>query len=139
MLEVRTERSAPLRVPWLISFRPALRSLIGDLRLSVSSFKASDSAPAVLSFRAGGVTRSSLGLQIVPVGRLDLTLVDADGKGLGVLARLRDLLPGRQSFGLTGRDGEGDRLKPGRYKLKLTAWPTGDGVPSRASVMFAVK
>jgi subtilisin family serine protease len=139
MLEVRTERSAPLRVPWLVSFRPALRSLIGDLQLSVKSFKASDSAPAVLSFRAGGVTRTSRGMQIVPVGRLDLALVDAHGEPLGVLARLRDLLPGRQSFGLTGRDGEGDRLEPGRYKLKLTAWPTGDGVPSRASVAFTVK
>jgi subtilisin family serine protease len=139
MLEVRTERSAPLRVPWLVSFRPALRALIGDVRLSVKSFKASDSAPAVLSFRAGGVSRTSRGLQIVPVGRLDLTVVDAKGERLGVLARLRDLLPGRQSFGLTGRDGEGDRLEPGRYKLKLTAWPTGDGVPSRASVSFTVK
>jgi subtilisin family serine protease len=139
LLEVRTERSAPLRVPWLVSFRPALRALIGDVRLSVKSFKASDSAPAVLSFRAGGVARTARGLQIVPVGRLDLTLVGARGERLGVLARLRDLLPGRQSFGLTGRDGEGDRLEPGRYKLKLTAWPTGDGVPSRASVAFVVK
>ncbi|HET7856971.1 MAG TPA: S8 family serine peptidase [Gaiellaceae bacterium] len=139
MLEVRTERSAPLRVPWLVSFRPRLRTLIGDVQLSVKKFKASDTAPAVLSFRAGGLARTSRGVQIVPVGRLDLTLVGPRGERLGVLARLRDLLPGVQSFGLTGRDGEGKRLKPGRYRLKLTAWPTGDGVPSRASVAFTVK
>lgn len=139
MLEVRAERSAPLRVPWLVSFRPRVRTLIGDVRLSVKKFKASDSAPAVLSFRAGGLARTSRGMQIVPVGRLDLTLVGPGGERLGVLARLRDLLPGVQSFGLTGRDGEGERLKPGHYKLKLTAWPTGDGVPSRASVSFTVK
>jgi subtilisin family serine protease len=139
LLEVRPERSAPLRVPWLVSFRPPRRPLIGDVRLTVKAFKASDSAPSVLSFRAGELARAAHGWQIVPVGRLDLTLAGAHGKQLGVLARLRDLLPGRQSFGVTGRDGEGDRLEPGRYRLRLTAWPTGDGLPSRAAVTFTVK
>lgn len=139
MLQLRPEGSAPLRVPWLVSFRPARRPLIGDVRLSAKAFRAADSAPSVLSFRVGDVAPAARGWQIVPVGRLDLTLAGEHAEPLGVLARLRDLLPGTQSFGLTGRDGEGKRLKPGRYRLRLTAWPTGDGLPSHASVAFTVK
>jgi subtilisin family serine protease len=138
-LRVQPERSTPLRVPWLISFHSRRSPLLGEVRLTTSTFKPADSAPTVLSFRAGQVARSGKVWQIDPVGRLDLTLSGPDGEQLGVLARLRDLLPGRHSFGLTGRDGEGNRLEPGRYRLRLTAWPTGDGLPSRASVVFTLK
>jgi subtilisin family serine protease len=139
VLEVRPESGVPLRVPWLVSFRPARRPLLGGLRLTAKSFKASDTAPTVVSFRAGQIARGAHGWQIVPVSRLDLELFGAKGERLGVLARLRDLLPGRHSFGLTGRDAEGETLDPGRYRLRLTAWPTGDGLPSRASVAFTIK
>ena len=60
------------------------------------------------------------------------TLRGPGGARLGVLAQLRDLLPGRYAFGLTGRDAEGETLEPGRYRVKMTAYPTGDGTPSRA-------
>ena len=73
------------------------------------------------------------------MAKLDLELFDAKGARLGRLGSLRDLLPGHHSFGLTGRDGEGEELEPGRYRLRLTAWPTGDGRPSRASVAFSIK
>ena len=139
VLFVRPEGGIALRVPWLISFRPARRSLIGDLKLSASSFKPSDTAPTVLSFRAGQVSRGPGGWQIAPVVKLDLELFDAKGQRLGLLGRMRDLLPGHHSFGLTGRDALGEELEPGRYRLRLTAWPTGDGLPSRATVAFAVK
>jgi hypothetical protein len=138
-LQVIPEGGSPLRVPWLASFRPAKRSLLGAIRLTSKSFKASDSAPAAISFRAGQVLRGAHGWEVVPVARLDLELRNADGEPLGVIARLRDLLPGRHSFGLTGRDAEGNELEPGRYRLRLTAWPTGDGLPSRASVVFTIK
>jgi len=138
-LRVRPEGSIPLRVPWLASFRPARRSLLGAPSLTTRSFKASDNAPAVLSFRAGQIARGRHGWQIAPVARLDLELFDAKNERLGVIARLRDLLPGRHSFGLTGRDAEGNELEPGRYRLRLTAWPTGDGLPSRASTSFTIK
>jgi subtilisin family serine protease len=139
LLLVRPEGGVALRVPWLISFRPARRSLLGELRLATASFKASDAAPTVLSFRAGQVERAQHGWQIAPVAKLDLELFDAKGERLGLLGRLRDLLPGHHSFGLTGRDAEGNELDPGRYRVRLTAWPTGDGKPSRASVAFSIK
>jgi len=139
LLLVRPEGGVALRVPWLISFRPARRALLGELRLSTASFKASDTAPTVLSFRAGQVERARQGWQIAPVAKLELELFDANGERFGLLAVLRDLLPGHHSFGLTGRDAEGDELDPGRYRLRLTAWPTGDEKPSRASVAFTIR
>jgi subtilisin family serine protease len=138
-IRVLPEGSVPLRVPWLAPFRPARRSLLGVPSLTTRKFKASDTAPAVLSFRAGQIARGARGWQIAPVARLDLELFGAKNERLGVLARLRDLLPGRHSFGLTGRDAEGSRLEPGRYRLRLTAWPTGDGLPSRAWTLFTIE
>jgi hypothetical protein len=139
LVHVRPESGVALRVPWLISFRPVRRALLGELQLTTASFKASDAAPTVLSFRAGQVERAKHGWQIAPVAKLDLELFDAKGERLGLLGRLRDLLPGHHSFGLTGRDAEGNELDPGRYRVRLTAWPTGDGKPSRASVAFGIK
>jgi hypothetical protein len=139
LLLVRPEAGVALRVPWLISFRPARRSLLGNLRLSASTFAPSDTAPAVLTFRAGEVARGRAGWQIAPVLKLDLELFNAKGERLGLLGRMRDLLPGHHSFGLTGRNAAGDELERGRYRLRLTAWPTGDGQPSRATVRFSIK
>ena len=62
-----------------------------------------------------------------------------DREELGNLAQLRDLLPGRYAFGLTGRDAEGETLEPGRYRLELTAYPTGPGQPTRASLTFTIR
>jgi hypothetical protein len=73
------------------------------------------------------------------VALLSLELRRANGERLGVLARLHDLLPGLYSFGLTGRDAKGDTLRPGRYRLRLTAYPTGDGSPSRTAVTFTIR
>ena len=61
------------------------------------------------------------------------------GTKLGILAQLRDLLPGRYAFGLTGRDAKGETLDPGRYRVQLTAFPTGEGPPSKVSVVFAIR
>ena len=136
MFEVRPEGSASIRVPWLVTFRPRHDGLLGSVRLSTASFRPSDNAPAVLSFQAG---RIASGGQLEPVARLDLELRGPHGARLGVLAQLRDLLPGRYAFGLTGRNAKGETLKPGRYRVKLTAHSTGEGPPSRAAVVFAVR
>jgi hypothetical protein len=90
----------------------------------------------VLSFQAG---RIAAGGQLEPVALLTLQLRGPDGERLGTLAQLRDLLPGRYAFGITGRDAEGSTLEPGRYHLRLTAYPTGPGEPSRASVAFTIR
>jgi hypothetical protein len=129
-----------LRVPWAIEFRTSDVSLIGRVALSESSFKPSDANPAVLTVQAGALVRSD-GLQILPVRRLDILLYSAAGKYLGVMARLRDLLPGAYSFGITGRGPTSIVLAPGRYELRLAAWPTLplDAKPSRALVNFQIQ
>jgi hypothetical protein len=58
-----------------------------------------------------------------------------------VMARLRDLLPGSYSFGITGRGPTSARLAAGAYELRLAAWPTLplDGKPVRAQVEFKLE
>ena len=136
MFTVRPEGSTAIHVPWLITVQPRRDQLISALRLATKSFQPSDAAPAVLSFQAG---RVAPGGQLEPVALLELRLRGPDGERLGVLAQLRDLLPGRYAFGLTGRDANGDTLEPGRYHLRLTAYPTGPGAPSEASVAFTIR
>jgi hypothetical protein len=136
LFTVRPEGSTAIHVPWLITARPKRDALISSLRLSSKQFEPSDTAPTVLSFQAG---RIAAGGQLEPVALLELKLRGPDGERLGVLAQLRDLLPGRYAFGLTGRDAKGDTLEPGRYHLELTAYPTGPGEPSRASLTFTIR
>jgi len=58
---------------------------------------------------------------------------------VGVLARLRDLLPGVYSIGITGRGPSGAKLKPGAYELRVVAWPVDKGKLSRAKVSFRIE
>ena len=76
-----------------------------------------------------------------PVRRLDILLYSGSGKFLGVMARLRDLLPGSYSFGITGRGPTSTRLAPGTYELRLAAWPTLplDAKPHRLQVSFQLE
>ncbi len=133
---VRPEGGDAIHVPWLIMSRPRHDELLSSIRLSSRSFKPSDSAPAVLSFQGG---RLDTGGQLEPVALLQLQLRDSHGRPLGTLAQLRDLLPGRFAFGLTGRDAKGNTLEPGRYTVRLTAYPTGQGEPSVATVPFTIR
>ena len=57
----------------------------------------------------------------MPVLRLDVELWTDKGKRLGLLARLRDVLPGRYALGLTGRGPAGTPLEPGAYRFRLRA------------------
>ena len=59
---------------------------------------------------------------------------------MGRLARLRNLLPGRYTFGLTGRGpARTTAPRPGRYRLRLLAYPPGEGPPSRQNVQFEIQ
>jgi hypothetical protein len=58
---------------------------------------------------------------------------------MGTLARLRNVLPGRFAFGVTGRDPGGGALDPGSYALRLVATPTGGGRLSSRLVQFEVE
>jgi hypothetical protein len=75
---------------------------------------------------------------VQPVERLDLQLWTGDGKRIGVIARLRDVLPGRYAFGITGRDPGGQRLKAGSYVVRVVAWPTGGGPATMKVVRFTI-
>jgi hypothetical protein len=129
-----------LRVPWALLFGETEGKLIGSASISRASFPASDTSPAILTVQAGALVRDD-GIQIQPVRRLDILLYSASGKFLGVMARLRDLLPGAYSFGITGRGPTSARLPAGAYELRLAAWPTLplDAKPVRAQVKFRLE
>ena len=132
--------SQTLRVPWALGFRRYSVNLVPRATLSDTSFAPSDTNPAVLTVQAGNLVRDN-GVQIQPVSRLDVLLYSASGRFIGVMARLRNLLPGSYSFGITGRGPTSVRLAPGGYELRLAAWPTLplDAKPSRAQVSFRIE
>ena len=138
-IHVRPRGSQPLVVPWSVLLAPPPDDLIGAVELSERSFEPSDLTPAVLSVRLGTIERVRGRDVIQPVHRLDVLLADGDGKVVGLLARLRDVLPGQFAFGLTGRGPDGNRLAPGRYRLRLVAWPEPSGTPATRTVRFAVE
>jgi hypothetical protein len=133
--------SETLRVPWALLFRTDTGTLLPRVSLSSSTFSPSDTSPAILTVQAGAVGSSGGAAQVRPVARLDVLLYDASGHFLGVMARLRDLLPGSYSFGITGRGPNSIRLIRGRYELRLAAWPTipKTAPPSRAKVRFSLR
>jgi hypothetical protein len=142
VLVVSADGVGAVRVPWATARRPERGQLVGDVALSHSEFAPSDAAPVVLAFRAGRVDAVSAGERIEPVGLLEVELWTARGEKLGVLARLRDVLPGRYAYGLTGRDPSGRALPDGAYVLRLRAHPVDgdDGTrPSTAQAVFTIK
>jgi hypothetical protein len=140
VIQVSPSGSETLRIPWAISFRRYSASLLPHVSLSGSSFKASDTSPAMLTVQVGNLVRDQ-GIQIQPVSRLDILLYTSTGRFAGVLGRLRNLLPGSYSFGITGRSPTSVQLAPGAYELRLAAWPTLplDAQPSRAQVSFRIE
>ena len=135
---VRPRSSQPLRVPWAITFGKPMRAALSKVALSVTEFRPSDTTPAVLSFRAGSLVQSPEGPEVQPVARLDVELWRGKQR-LGLLARLRDLLPGQLAIGLTGRNPAGERLPHGRYRIELVALPTAGGPETRVPVSFRIK
>ena len=127
-----------LRVPWAITFGHPANGLLSAVALSASAFRPSDTTPAVLSLGVGGYEQDPTGPQVRPVGRLDIELWRG-GDRLGLLARLRDLLPGQVAYGITGRDPDGKLLRPGRYRIQLVAVPASGGPATRRAVEFRVK
>ncbi len=124
-----------VRVPWTILFGTRMPPGLTAVRLAVRAFHPSDAAPALLSFVAGSVARGA----VQPLSRLDLELWSPDGGRIGLLARLRDVLPGRYSFGVTGRDPTGQVLPSGTYQLRLLAYGTEPGPPTVRTLPFTIK
>ena len=130
--------AGPLKIPWAITFGPPPRALISAVALSAPAFRPSDTTPAVLSLRAGLIAAAPAGTQVHPLAKLDVELLRG-GHRIGLLARLRDLLPGRVAIGLTGRGPGGNRLNPGRYKIRLLAFPTSTGPVTSRTIPFRIK
>jgi hypothetical protein len=112
-------------------------ALVGVVDLSTRSFRASDRAPAVLTVQAGQVRDLAGRRQLRPLSRLDVQLWRG-GEQIGLLARLRDVLPGRYAFGLTGRGPRGGGLPSGAYRLRIVAVPP-DGPAEAEQLRFRIR
>jgi subtilisin family serine protease len=128
-----------VHVPWAIAFGPENVDLIAKATLSAKAFKASDVTPTLLAIDAGRVLGSTGRPEIRPLLLLDVDLWRADGTRVGLLARLRDVLPGRYTFGLTGRDPAGQLLPPGNYVVKIVGYPVEGHPLSRRRLPFTLK
>ena len=115
-----------VRIPWAIAFaEPA--DVLGAVTV----------ANRLLTVQAGRVTTVAGAVAIRPLARLDVLLRTVDGRPLGLLARLRDVLPGRYVFQLTGRGPNGKSLAPGKYVATVVAYPADGGPPSRKAVIYS--
>jgi hypothetical protein len=139
VLVIRPRAGVQARVPFAVAFAPQQPALLGLVHLSRRSFEPSDAKPALLLVRAGSVRTVGGVDEIEPLSRLDVELWTIEGERLGVVARVRDLLPGSYTFGLTGRDPEGELLESGPYRLRLVAYPTLPGKPVVKTLQFTVK
>ena len=91
----------------------------------------------MLTVVAGRVDGTAERPQLLPLEQLAIELYRGD-KYLGRLALVRDLLPGRYAFGITGRGPGGRRLPPGDYALHLTATPIDGGGTDEQIVPFTI-
>jgi hypothetical protein len=128
-----------VHVPWAIAFGPNDVDLIARATLSAEAFKASDVTPTLLSIDAGRVLGVAGRPEIRPLELLDVDLWRADGTRVGLLIRLRDVLPGRYTFGLTGRDPAGQLLPPGNYVIKIVGYPVEGRPLSRRRLPFTLR
>src|SRR5262249_48566432 len=138
-IQIGSRSTLPLRIPWAIPFGRYTGPLLSSVSLSKTSFKPSDTTPAVLSFRAGALSPGTGGTEVHPVGRLDMVLANSSGTHLGLLVRMRDLLPGSYAFGLTGRDPNGNTLPAGDYTLALAAIPPDGSRATYRKVVFTIQ
>jgi hypothetical protein len=92
----------------------------------------------VLTVVAGRVDGTAERPQLLPLRELSIDLLRGK-KEVGRLALLRDVLPGRYSFGITGRGPRGKRLPAGGYALRITAVPVGGVAPDERTVRFEIE
>jgi subtilisin family serine protease len=136
---VAVQGGGTIRVPWAIAFGEGDGDLIRGATLSTTSFTPSDTKPAIVAVDAGRVLTVTARPEIRPIRRLDVVLWQDHGAQIGTLARLRDVLPGRYTFGLTGRGPDGQRLPPGAYVLRIVAYPMQPGPPTVKRLPFTLR
>jgi subtilisin family serine protease len=137
VLTLRVGGSTSVRLPWGLAIPSPNVRLISRVTLKTNGGRVSDATPDVLGLVAGAVVPAP-GPQVRPVDLLAVQLWRGK-KLLGVLASRRELLPGRYTFGLTGRGPSGERLRRGSYTIRIVVRP-GDGTPMQAvTVPYAVR
>ena len=135
-LVLRAGNSPEVHVPWTVAVPPRV-DLVTGLALETTGTRVSDATPAALSFVAGSVTATP-DPQVRAVELLEVELWRGDTR-IGLLARRRELLPGRYTFGLTGRSPTGTRLRRGAFTIRVVAYP-GDGTRRQAdTIVFRVR
>ena len=108
-LVLRAGGASEVHVPWAVAV-PADVDLVSRVAITMTGTRVSDATPAALSFVAGSVTATP-DPQVRAVELMDVELWRG-GTRLGLLARRRELLPGRYTFGLTGRGATGAAARP---------------------------
>jgi hypothetical protein len=139
VLVARPTAGSTLRIPFAVAFGPERAPLLGAVQLSERAFAPSETKPAILGVRAGAVRTIGGVDEIEPLSRLDVEVWTAEGERLGVIARIRNVLPGRFTFGITGHGPDGEPLTAGPYRLRLVAYPTGPGKAVAKTLQFSVK
>ena len=127
------------RVPWAIAVPVRDWPLLTGARLSQTTFVPSDVNPSVLDVSAGRVDGTIEQPQLLPLTTLGIELLRGDGRPLGTLVTLRDVLPGRYRFGITGRDAKGRLLRPGSYEVRVVATPVGGGLQDSVELPFRIR
>ena len=120
-----------VRVPWVLAFAPRPLDPIVSASLTPGSLR--------LTVHVGRVTMVAGRAQIQALSRLDVGLSTPGGRSLGLLARIRDVLPGSYTFQLTGRGAGGAALPPGRYVAAVVAFPADGGLPGRRNLGFTLR
>lgn len=119
-----------IRVPWSATVRDRSAGTV-PLRATLSSRTLRPVAgpgafAGSLSVAIGGGSGAAEALGVAAVERLEVRLLDADGKDRGVLGGLHQALPGIYTFGITGVDRAGKRLEAGSWQLRVRYVPASD-------------
>jgi hypothetical protein len=138
ILRARIEGGATLRVPWSIAVPLNGKPLLARVKISDASFAPSDTNPSVLTLVAGRVDGTPERPQLLPLEQLEVRLRRGRER-IGLLTRIRDVLPGRYAFGITGRGPDGRRLRAGNYELRVIATPVGGGGVDERTIPFAIE
>ena len=135
-LVLRVAGSPESHVPWAVAVPPRV-ALVSKASVSYAGTQVNDTTPAVLSLVAGAISADP-DPQVRAVSLLEIELWRGR-ELLGLLARRRELRPGRYTFGLTGRSPDGSRLRRGSYVVRVVASP-GDGTRRQSvSVKYVVR
>jgi subtilisin family serine protease len=121
--------SSEVHVPWAVAVPAPDTDLLSGVSLEPTAGRVSDATPAVLSLVAGAITAKPVP-QVRPLDALEVQ-IRRNGELLGILARRREVLPGKYTFGLTGRGPGGQRLPRGAYVVRVVARP-GKGMRQQA-------